>query len=344
MTGIGLLRVAAKSRNVIRNAAFARLVSPSMGGLDGEPQGSPVRYPGRPTRPVPPTRLVSGVRVTNLNGDSAMTNTSQAVSAPSLVSIQNGKPTTTSNVIAATFGKRHDTVLRAIDNLECSSEYRLRNFAESSVIGEMPNGGKRSYRTFTVTRDGFVFLAMGFTGKEAAKWKEAYIEAFNQMEATLSKQQAALPNAQKGDKLTPAQLRTLQEAVASRADLLDTKHKAAAYPKLWGALKSHFHIPSYRELPPESFDAALSLLGRLPLEGEYIPSEQKSNGVTLTESEMMNISALLSLSTMMVKHWREVFPALQTLRSPLAHESHDAFNDAAFVLGSLSGVRMRCKQ
>ena len=36
-----------------------------------------------------------------------------------------------------------------------------------------------------MTRDGFTFLAMGFTGSEAAKWKEAYINAFNAMESKL---------------------------------------------------------------------------------------------------------------------------------------------------------------
>ena len=36
-----------------------------------------------------------------------------------------------------------------------------------------------------MTKDGFCFLAMGFTGKEAAKWKEAFINAFNQMEAII---------------------------------------------------------------------------------------------------------------------------------------------------------------
>lgn len=65
--GIGLLRKAAKSRNVTRNAAFLRLVSPFLGGLGGEPQGSSVRFPDSPTRPVPPSRLDSGVRLTNMN-------------------------------------------------------------------------------------------------------------------------------------------------------------------------------------------------------------------------------------------------------------------------------------
>lgn len=58
----------------------------------------------------------------------------------------------------------------------------------------MPNGGTRTYRIFRITRDGFVFLAMGFTGKEAAQWKEAYITAFNKMEAQLSTNPLPLPS------------------------------------------------------------------------------------------------------------------------------------------------------
>lgn len=67
VAGIGVPRKAAKSRNDSRTAAFLRPVSPLLGGLDGEPQGSPVRFPGTPTRPVPPSRLESGVRLINLN-------------------------------------------------------------------------------------------------------------------------------------------------------------------------------------------------------------------------------------------------------------------------------------
>lgn len=107
------------------------------------------------------------------------------------LAVVNGHATTTSNQIAEHFGKRHDHVLRAIKNLGCSPDFRLRNFGEASIEMEQPNGGTAKYPAYTITRDGFVFLAMGFTGKEAAQWKEAYIEAFNAMEATL--QQTAPP-------------------------------------------------------------------------------------------------------------------------------------------------------
>ncbi|QJI29899.1 Rha protein [Pseudomonas sp. ADAK18] len=94
-----------------------------------------------------------------------------------LVKCDDGKPTTDSLRIAERFGKRHDRVLRAIDNLKCSKKFRLTNFGESSYFNEQ---GKEQ-RMFTMTKDGYMFLVMGFTGEKAAIWKEAFIDAFNWM-------------------------------------------------------------------------------------------------------------------------------------------------------------------
>lgn len=81
--GIGLSDESGEEPQATRNAAFLRLAMPLMGGPDGEPQGSPVRFPGRPTRSVPPTRLVSGVRFNHLNeSEHTMNETHQGASAP----------------------------------------------------------------------------------------------------------------------------------------------------------------------------------------------------------------------------------------------------------------------
>lgn len=102
--------------------------------------------------------------------------------APVSVEMIDGQATTTSLDVASHFAKRHDDVLRRLRNLDCSPEFRLRNFAEASQEVAQPNGGVAKYPIVRMTRDGFTFLCMGFTGKEAAKWKEAYINAFNQLE------------------------------------------------------------------------------------------------------------------------------------------------------------------
>lgn len=98
-----------------------------------------------------------------------------------IVEIDDGKMFTTSLTVAQAFEKEHKDVLKAISNLECSKEFNERNFAPveyKDAKGEM----RPAYR---LTRDGFAFLAMGFTGKKAAAWKEKFLEAFNAMEAAL---------------------------------------------------------------------------------------------------------------------------------------------------------------
>lgn len=106
--------------------------------------------------------------------------------SPVAVEMIDGQATTTSLDVAAHFAKRHDDVLKRLRNLECSPKFRLRNFAEASQEVAQPNGGVAKYPVVRMTRDGFTFLCMGFTGKEAAKWKEAYINAFNQLEQAIT--------------------------------------------------------------------------------------------------------------------------------------------------------------
>lgn len=105
-----------------------------------------------------------------------------------MIQTENGVPTTTSLVIAQAFDKEHKDVLRAIANLECSQDFIERNFALYEYSKDL-GIGIRKYPAYHLTRDGFVFLAMGFTGKKAAVWKERFLEAFNAMEAALLSQQ-----------------------------------------------------------------------------------------------------------------------------------------------------------
>ncbi|MCV6590112.1 MAG: Rha family transcriptional regulator [Marinobacterium sp.] len=109
-----------------------------------------------------------------------------------LISIENDQPVTTSLKVAEVFGKRHRDVLRKIDGLDCSDKYRMRNFAHTVRERKNPSGGAPIASPLCkMTKNGFVFLIMGFTGKKAAKFKEDYIAAFDLMaEQLLLKQQS----------------------------------------------------------------------------------------------------------------------------------------------------------
>lgn len=81
-------------------------------------------------------------------------------------------------IVAEMFGKEHRRVLQDVRELECSDEFRRHNFVQSSYKNEQ---GKKQ-PCYEMTRDGFTFLVMGYRGKKAAQFKEAYIRRFNQME------------------------------------------------------------------------------------------------------------------------------------------------------------------
>lgn len=99
-----------------------------------------------------------------------------------LVRISQNQPVTTSLQIAEVFGKEHHNVLKAIDKL-CSQlpeNWRAVNF-NSSVRTALCGVFEKEERYYEITKDGFVLLAMGFTGQKALQFKLAYIEAFNKM-------------------------------------------------------------------------------------------------------------------------------------------------------------------
>ena len=103
------------------------------------------------------------------------------------VTEKQGKPIVSSRYVADVFNKRHDNVIADIRKLECSEEFRLLNFKESYYKNEQNKKQPKADMTF----DGFIFLAMGYTGKRAAQIKEQYIKAFNKMKDFILELQTA---------------------------------------------------------------------------------------------------------------------------------------------------------
>ncbi|WP_312281968.1 Rha family transcriptional regulator [Oscillibacter sp.] len=80
--------------------------------------------------------------------------------------------------VAEYFEKKHFHVLRDIQALDCSDDFRKSNFGFTTYVNAQ---GKKD-KVCAMTRDGFMFLVMGYRGKKAAAIKEAYIKRFNDME------------------------------------------------------------------------------------------------------------------------------------------------------------------
>jgi len=101
-----------------------------------------------------------------------------------IISLHQGRPVTTSLKVAEVFGKQHKDVLRKIATLDCSKDFNERNFALVTYL----DGKGEARPAYEMTKDGFIFVVMGFTGAKAAATKEAYISAFNWMAEQLAAQ------------------------------------------------------------------------------------------------------------------------------------------------------------
>ncbi|EEW2182485.1 Rha family transcriptional regulator [Escherichia coli] len=184
--GIGVLEML----SAIYDAPASFLSSASvhtqiMVGWTGAPKGAPVSDNAGYANPVQFT--TSEIGVSGGEGNSLLSETAIMATIPTLtqpeIAIVDGQAVTSSLAVANFFSKRHDDVLKKIRTLECSASFTARNFS----VSDYTDCTGRKLPCYQITRDGFAFLAMGFTGKRAAQFKEAYINAFNQMEKQLSK-------------------------------------------------------------------------------------------------------------------------------------------------------------
>ena len=89
--------------------------------------------------------------------------------------------------VAEDFDKRHADVIKAIeDKMKVNEILRSPKYFIESTYTDKSN---RKSKEYLLTRDGFSFLVMGFTGSKADEWKLKYIEAFNKMEQALREQE-----------------------------------------------------------------------------------------------------------------------------------------------------------
>lgn len=114
-----------------------------------------------------------------------------------IVTTKNGTPVTNSILVAKTFDKRHDNVLRDIRSI-ISSSSKLRSIENMFIDSDYIDSKGNAQPMYIMNRDGFSLLAMGFTGKQALQFKLEFIAAFNEMEArlTLSPEELLLQQAQ----------------------------------------------------------------------------------------------------------------------------------------------------
>lgn len=232
----------------------------------------------------------------------------------SIINIKNqgGNLVVSSREVAENFEKRHDGVLRDIENL-ISSIGTPQNCGMLFIESEYVNSNNRRFKEYLLTRDGFSLLVMGFTGQKALEWKLKYIDAFNKMEQAIKNNKLLTPIEElklhyqvletHEEKITEINNRvntlennmvvdygqavTIKKTVDKKVisvlygfespAYLDMQLRKKVYSAIWKDYKGYFNITSYHNTLKKDFSTSLSLIR------SWVPS-----GALLREIEQAN--------------------------------------------------------
>lgn len=135
--------------------------------------------------------------------------------------------------MAEKFGKRHDNVIRDIDNLLKNEEIKNKKIFHQSNYKDSKG---RTYKNYTMNRKGFTVLVMGFNGEEAIHWKLMYIDAFDKMESIIR------------EKSTQTWEETRRIGKLTRQAETDTIKKLVEYAKEQGSTHADMLYMTYSKL------------------------------------------------------------------------------------------------
>ena len=253
-----------------------------------------------------------------------------AVQTTPIVTVVDGNVTTLSTDVAAFFEKRHDVVLRAIENIRSNLDSdRLHNFAETEVTRESPlkKGTLLKSKAYRLTRDGFTFLAMGFTGARAQEFKWAYIDAFNKMEAALRQcpAQAQLP----APTLTEQQSFQILSEVAKRC-----KRNGVHYQTVYRALKARYQVTKYTHILQRDFEDAIEFIRTVDLRTPVVPEKapETQPQIVATPEFCEHLRQLVYCMRYLFKNEFDLlYKTLRAMESPHAPTLWDAIHDLNLI-------------
>ncbi|GAK09599.1 Rha family transcriptional regulator [Geomicrobium sp. JCM 19038] len=207
----------------------------------------------------------------------------------SIVFVKDNQVVTDSLTIARSFDKEHARVMRDIRELECSEEFRVGNFAESTYINEQ----QREYPKYIISEQGFTFLVMGYTGSDAMRFKESYIKEFHSMkekirnnvqvldekQSLIESMKLTIATSERQDKtekklialeskvdeqitLDYGEQRSLQKAVAKRVyHFTEDKQEASKlFRQAYREIKDRFAVASYKDVKRKDLEAATNYI------------------------------------------------------------------------------------
>lgn len=238
-----------------------------------------------------------------------------------------GRPVTSSRIVAEYFGKQHHHVVRDIRNLIAQKPdlERNANFGECSETVSLANGATRQVPMYWMDRKGFSILAMGFTGAKALDFKCAFYDEFERMEKALH---PTCPVAAT-QTIDAAQQLAVKKAVARRA-----KNVAVHYQTIYHALYDRFQVPRYTELLRSEFDDAIRFIETCEIRPQIETASRIPEGaVVLTREEAQTFLNVAYVVKYLFRPQYKIFAQLlNAVRSPMTGDFWDAFNDLAVTI------------
>ncbi|WP_367454112.1 Rha family transcriptional regulator [Snodgrassella alvi] len=201
-----------------------------------------------------------------------------AIDFEQFVQINHSEPVTTSEFVAKAFGKEHKNILRKIEEIftQVPDSFGERNFTLLEKERKNNLGFFVKNKIYELTKDGFILLVMGFTGKNAMSIKIAYINAFNTIAEKLRQIQAQ-QHVSISHLISKEQADTIQRAVEERS-----QRTGEPYQKIYAGLHTYLNIDSYRAMPVEHYTAALKYLESIPNAPDMFKSAVVENNVLRT--------------------------------------------------------------
>lgn len=262
-----------------------------------------------------------------------------SINFQNFVQIQNSQIVTTSEFIAQAFGKQHKHVLEKIEQIskEIKASFFEPNFRLKAK--QVRTGfGFRETKSYELTKDGFMLLVMGFTGKQAMAIKIAYIEAFNAMSEAIIDLNNTVSDGLPAK--TTADDRTgLRQAVAALVG-----RKGIDYSSAYSMIHQRFNVEDIEDIPAEKLPEAVAYAHALTLHtgltGEVLDAPPKAKPkLPIDGNSLADIAAMVYYGTWMIELGKDVSAPLRQLGCKQAvtmwtvwHETRSRLKRAAAAL------------
>lgn len=243
-----------------------------------------------------------------------------AINFSEFIQIKDNTVITTSEFVAQAFGKLHKNVLSKIDELltQVPDFFGKLNFKPSEKEYKNNLGFMVKNRVYELTKDGFVLLAMGFTGKKAMQFKIAYIEAFNAMAQKL------LSGSQSNQK-TPSTIEE-REPLRKAISHLVVKH-GLNFSDAYRLIHQRFNIENISELPRESLNDAIHYVHSLTVDktlyGEVLDRlalPEPKKGVYIDEEEYHYLQMLTKHAPYLIAYFKRTASAVSELNRDITYK------------------------